>query len=71
LSGLLSILHSSSRERINGTHTHIHSHGINADYLLPAHEYIPLLNRNGLKEELIIDNDEMFVLCGRKQECPS
>ena len=66
--GLLSVLHSSSRTQVNGTHTHIHSHGINSDYLLPAREYIPLMNRNGLKEEHITDNDEMFVLCVRKEE---
>lgn len=64
--GLVSILHSSSRENINKTHTHIASRGISSDYLLPAQEYIPLLNRNGLKEERVIDNEEMFVLCGRK-----
>ena len=64
--GLLSVLHSSSRERVNGTHTHIRSHSINSDYLLPAREYISLLNRNGLKEERVIDDDEMFVLCARK-----
>ena len=66
--GLLSILHSSSRSRINGTHVHIRSHGINADYLLPAREYIPLLNRNGLEAEHIVDNEDMFMLCGRKQQ---
>ena len=71
--GLLSVLHSTSRERINGTHTHIRSHGINSDYLLPAVEYVPLLNRNGLREEIVIDDDEMFMLCARKrqdQPCP-
>ena len=66
--GLLSVLHSSSREKINGTHTHIRSHGINSDYLLPAREYIPLLNRNGLHDEIVIDDDEMFMLCARKQK---
>jgi demethylmenaquinone methyltransferase/2-methoxy-6-polyprenyl-1,4-benzoquinol methylase len=66
--GLLSVLHSASRERINGTHTHIRSHSINSDYLLPAREYVPLLNRNGLTEEYVIDSEEMFMLCGRKQK---
>ena len=63
--GLLSVLHSSSRVKINGTHVHIRSHGINSDCLLPARDYIPLLNRNGLAEEIVIDDDEMFMLCGR------
>ena len=65
--GLLSILHSSSRERINRVHVHIHAQDINSDYLLPAREYLPVLNRNGLNEERIIDNSEMFVLSARKQ----
>jgi demethylmenaquinone methyltransferase/2-methoxy-6-polyprenyl-1,4-benzoquinol methylase len=65
--GLLSVLHSSARAHINGMHSHIQSPRIKMDYLLPAAEYIPLLNRNGLKEEHVIDNDEMFILCGRKQ----
>ena len=64
--GLLCVIHSSSREKINKTHTHIPSCGINADFLLPAQDYFPLLNRNGLMEENIIDNEEMFMLCGRK-----
>ena len=65
--GLLSVLHSAPRSRINGTHVHIRSHGINSDYLLPVREYFPLLNRNGLATEHAIDDDEMFMLCGRKQ----
>jgi len=64
--GLLSILHSSARAKINKTHAHIPSHGINSDFLLPAIEYIPLFNRNNLKEEIVIDNDDMYMLCGRK-----
>ena len=69
--GLLSVLHSSSRAKINGTHAHIRSRSVNSDYLLPAREYIPLLNRNGLTAEIAIDDDEMFMLCGRKRQAPA
>ncbi|MDR0584423.1 MAG: class I SAM-dependent methyltransferase [Treponema sp.] len=65
--GLLSVLHSASKEKINGVHIHAHSLEINSDYLLPAGEYIPLLHKNGLREEIVIDNEEMFMLCGRRQ----
>ncbi|MDR2433328.1 MAG: class I SAM-dependent methyltransferase [Treponema sp.] len=63
--GLLSVLHSAAKEKINGVH--VHSHEINSDYLLPAGEYIPLLRKNSLREEIIIDNAEMFMLCARRQ----
>jgi demethylmenaquinone methyltransferase/2-methoxy-6-polyprenyl-1,4-benzoquinol methylase len=63
--GLLSVLHSASKEKINGVH--VHSHEINSDYLLPAGEYIPLLRKNSLREEIIIDNEEMFMFCARRQ----
>jgi demethylmenaquinone methyltransferase/2-methoxy-6-polyprenyl-1,4-benzoquinol methylase len=65
--GLLSVLHSSSKEKINGVHIHAHSRDINSDCLLPAFEYIPLLNKNGLREEIVIDNSEMFMFCARRQ----
>ena len=65
--GLLSVLHSSSKEIINGVHAHTRSHNINSDYLLPAAEYIPLLNANGLREEIVIDNEQMFMFCARKR----
>ena len=65
--GLLSVLHSSSKEKINGVHTHTHRREINSDFLLPAMDYVPLLKRNRLKEEIIIDNDIMFMFCARKQ----
>jgi demethylmenaquinone methyltransferase/2-methoxy-6-polyprenyl-1,4-benzoquinol methylase len=65
--GLLSVMHSSSKDTINGVHIHAHSHEINSDYLLPATEYIPLLNRNGLREEVIIDNAELFMFAARRQ----
>ena len=65
--GLLSVFHSAPKEKINGVHIHAGHYEINSDYLLPAGDYIPLLNKNGLKEEIIIDNEEMFMFCGRKR----
>jgi demethylmenaquinone methyltransferase/2-methoxy-6-polyprenyl-1,4-benzoquinol methylase len=65
--GCLSIFHSSSKERINGVHVHAHHHELNSDYLFPAKNYVPLLNKNNLKEEILIDNEEMFMICARKR----
>jgi demethylmenaquinone methyltransferase/2-methoxy-6-polyprenyl-1,4-benzoquinol methylase len=65
--GLLSVFHSSSKERINGVHVHAGHHELNSDYLFPARDYIPVLNGNNLKEEIVIDNDEMFMFCARKR----
>jgi demethylmenaquinone methyltransferase/2-methoxy-6-polyprenyl-1,4-benzoquinol methylase len=65
--GLLSVFHSSPKERINGVHVHAGHHELNSDYLFPAQDYIPLLNSNNLKEEIIIDNNEMFMFCARKR----
>ncbi|MCL2881110.1 MAG: class I SAM-dependent methyltransferase, partial [Treponema sp.] len=64
--GLLSVLHSSSNEKINGVHIHAHSSDINSDYLLPAVKYIPVLNKYRLRNEIIIDTEEIFMFCGRK-----
>jgi demethylmenaquinone methyltransferase/2-methoxy-6-polyprenyl-1,4-benzoquinol methylase len=65
--GFLSIFHSSSKEHINGIHVHAHHHELNSDYLFPANNYVSLLNGNNLKEEIIIDNEEMFMICARKR----
>jgi demethylmenaquinone methyltransferase/2-methoxy-6-polyprenyl-1,4-benzoquinol methylase len=65
--GLLSVLHSSPKEKINGVHIHAHSREINSDYLLPAMDYVPFLNKNGLREEIIIDNSALFMFSARKQ----
>jgi demethylmenaquinone methyltransferase/2-methoxy-6-polyprenyl-1,4-benzoquinol methylase len=64
--GLFSILHSASKERINGIHIHAHHHEINSDYLLPVARYVPLANSFSLVEEIMIDNDEMFMFAARK-----
>lgn len=64
--GLLSVLHSSSKEKINGVHIHAGSRELHSHYLLPAGEYVPLLNKNGLREEIIIDNGELFMFSARK-----
>jgi demethylmenaquinone methyltransferase/2-methoxy-6-polyprenyl-1,4-benzoquinol methylase len=64
--GLLSILHSSSKETINGVHIHARHHEINSDYLLPAARYVPLANSLSLAEEILIDNGEMFMFTARK-----
>jgi demethylmenaquinone methyltransferase/2-methoxy-6-polyprenyl-1,4-benzoquinol methylase len=66
IGGLVSILHSSSKERINGVHAHVKHQEINSDYLLPVLRYVPLANSFSLAEEILIDNSEMFMFTARK-----
>ena len=63
--GLLSILHSDSKEKIN--HIHSESDEVNSENLKSPAGYIPLFNMEGLHEEIVIDNSEMYMLCVRKQ----
>jgi demethylmenaquinone methyltransferase/2-methoxy-6-polyprenyl-1,4-benzoquinol methylase len=65
--GLLSVLHSASKERINGVHVHTRSMDIKSDNLPPAQALIPSARDNGLREEIIIDNAEMYCFAARKR----
>jgi demethylmenaquinone methyltransferase/2-methoxy-6-polyprenyl-1,4-benzoquinol methylase len=64
--GLLAILHSASKEKINGIHVHTSSSDIKMDYLLPAEEIAAFMRKMGLKPELIIDNAELYAVGARK-----
>jgi demethylmenaquinone methyltransferase/2-methoxy-6-polyprenyl-1,4-benzoquinol methylase len=65
--GLLSVLHSASKEKINGVHTHTHSMDIKSDNLPPAQALAACARDNGLREEIIIDNAEMYFFGARKR----
>lgn len=65
--GLLSILHSASKEKINGIHVHVHNRDIMADNLPPARGLISCAQNNGLREEIIIDNAEMYLFGARRK----
>jgi demethylmenaquinone methyltransferase/2-methoxy-6-polyprenyl-1,4-benzoquinol methylase len=65
--GLLSVLHSSSKERINGVHVHTRSMDIKSDNLPPAQALVPCARDNGLREEIVIDNAEMYLFSARKR----
>jgi demethylmenaquinone methyltransferase/2-methoxy-6-polyprenyl-1,4-benzoquinol methylase len=65
--GLLSVLHSSSKERINGVHVHTHSMDIKSDNLPPAQALVPCARDNGLREEIVIDNAEMYLFAARRR----
>jgi demethylmenaquinone methyltransferase/2-methoxy-6-polyprenyl-1,4-benzoquinol methylase len=65
--GLLSVLHSASKEKINGVHVHAHNRDIMADNLPPARWLISCAQNNGLREEIIIDNTEMYLFCARRK----
>ncbi|MDR0684949.1 MAG: class I SAM-dependent methyltransferase [Spirochaetaceae bacterium] len=62
--GLLAILHSCSKERINGVHVHAHR-DISLDSLPPAETVAALMRKLGMKPEAVIDNSEMYAVCAR------
>ena len=63
--GLLSILHSESKEAINRVHSAYQE--VSSDSLKSPAAYIPLFNHAGLYEEIVLDNSEMYMLCCRKR----
>jgi demethylmenaquinone methyltransferase/2-methoxy-6-polyprenyl-1,4-benzoquinol methylase len=65
--GLLSVLHSSSKEKINGVHVHVHNRDIMADNLPPATALISSAQNSGLREEILIDNAEMYLFGARRK----
>jgi demethylmenaquinone methyltransferase/2-methoxy-6-polyprenyl-1,4-benzoquinol methylase len=65
--GLLSVLHSASKEKINGVHVHAHNRDIMADNLPPARGLISCAQNSGLGEEIIIDNAEMYLFSARRK----
>jgi demethylmenaquinone methyltransferase/2-methoxy-6-polyprenyl-1,4-benzoquinol methylase len=64
--GLLAILHSSSKEKINGVHVHAHN-DVMLDSLPPAEKIAGLMCTFGLRLEAVIDNSEMYAICARKR----
>jgi len=70
IGGTLNILHSSSKEHINGVHIHAHSEDINSDYLLPVAMLIPAAESLKLAPEIMIDNSEMYMFSARKHGNP-
>jgi demethylmenaquinone methyltransferase/2-methoxy-6-polyprenyl-1,4-benzoquinol methylase len=65
--GFLSVLHSASKEKINGVHVHVHNRDIMADNLPPASGLISCAQNSGLREEIIIDNAEMYLFGARRK----
>ncbi|MDR3355876.1 MAG: class I SAM-dependent methyltransferase [Spirochaetaceae bacterium] len=63
--GLLAILHSCSKERINGVHVHAHR-DVSMDSLPPADIVADLMRKLGMKLEAVIDNSEMYAVCARR-----
>ncbi|MDR2343769.1 MAG: class I SAM-dependent methyltransferase [Spirochaetaceae bacterium] len=64
--GLLAILHSCSKERINGVHVHAHR-DVSMDSLPPAGMVADLMRNLGMKLEVVIDNSEMYAVCARRR----
>ncbi|MDR2499920.1 MAG: class I SAM-dependent methyltransferase [Treponema sp.] len=65
--GLLSILHSDSRDAINHIHIHVRHQDIKEDNLPPADTVMACMQDCGLREEIRIDNAVMYMLCARKR----
>jgi demethylmenaquinone methyltransferase/2-methoxy-6-polyprenyl-1,4-benzoquinol methylase len=71
--GLLGILHSDCRDKIN--HVHIHAshhgiHGIKGDNLPPVDMIINCMKDQGLRAEIMIDTSELYMICARKRWQP-
>jgi demethylmenaquinone methyltransferase/2-methoxy-6-polyprenyl-1,4-benzoquinol methylase len=64
--GLLAVLHSQSRERINGVHIHTQDKTVHHDYLPALEVTANLMKSCGLRMETMIDSDELYMACGRK-----
>ncbi|MDR1909122.1 MAG: class I SAM-dependent methyltransferase [Spirochaetaceae bacterium] len=64
--GLLAVLHSQSRERINGVHIHSGDITVHHDYLPSLEVVANLMRSGGLRMEIMVDNDEFYMACGRK-----
>jgi demethylmenaquinone methyltransferase/2-methoxy-6-polyprenyl-1,4-benzoquinol methylase len=62
--GLLAILHSCSKERINGVHVHAHR-DVMLDGLPSADTVADFMRKQGLRLEVVIDNSEMYAVYGR------
>ncbi|MDR2494169.1 MAG: class I SAM-dependent methyltransferase [Spirochaetaceae bacterium] len=67
--GLLSVLHSDCRDKINRVHIHAgHQgiHGIRGDDLPPARVVMNCMKDCALREEILIDSEELYMVCARK-----
>jgi demethylmenaquinone methyltransferase/2-methoxy-6-polyprenyl-1,4-benzoquinol methylase len=64
--GLLAILHSCGKERINGVHVHAHR-DVSLDSLPPADVVAGLMLKLGFKLEAVIDNSELYAVCARRR----
>jgi demethylmenaquinone methyltransferase/2-methoxy-6-polyprenyl-1,4-benzoquinol methylase len=67
--GLLAVLHSSSKEKINGVHVHAHR-DVMMDSLPPADAVAGLMRKLYLMPEAVIDNSEMYAVCARRRWNP-
>lgn len=64
--GLLAILHSCSKERINGIHVHAHR-DVRLDDLPPADTVADFMRKLGLRPEVMIDNSAMYAVYSRQR----
>jgi demethylmenaquinone methyltransferase/2-methoxy-6-polyprenyl-1,4-benzoquinol methylase len=63
--GLLAVLHSSCKEKINTVH--VHAHDVAMDSLPPADVLAELMRKFDLKPEIVIDNSELYAVYARKR----
>lgn len=64
--GKLAVLHSQSRDKINGVHEGASSADIREDKLPYAHIVMGYMDHCGLREELLIDDEDMYLICASK-----
>ena len=63
--GKLAIIHSNSRDEINAHHSKCDD-VVREDKLPLAPVLMDMMTHNGLREEILIDNEQMYLVCGKK-----
>ncbi len=63
--GKLAIIHSNSRDEINAHHSKCDD-AVREDKLPLAPVLMDMMTHNGLREEILIDNEQMYLVCGKK-----
>ena len=64
--GKLAVLHSSARQNINSVHRNLTNTVVQHDTLPDADTLMQYMDHSGLREEILIDNETMYLVCARK-----
>jgi demethylmenaquinone methyltransferase/2-methoxy-6-polyprenyl-1,4-benzoquinol methylase len=68
--GILAVIHSMSKHKINGVHIHTNNPALQDDFLVSAETLCAALRDLKLEPEIMIDNSEMYMAAARKRWHP-